>query len=81
MPELPPGLVQVQAAYRQIFDVGNWDAAQSVTASGQSGHPVSRNYADQIPMWLEGAYHKMPWSRASVEKAVRYRLILKGNGR
>ena len=81
MPELPPGLVQVQAAYRQIFEIGNWDASQSVTASGQSGHPVSRNYADQIPMWLEGAYHKMPWSRPAVEKGVRNRLILKGNGR
>ncbi|MDE0139865.1 MAG: penicillin acylase family protein [Caldilineaceae bacterium] len=79
--ELPPGLVQVQAAYRQIFDMGNWDAAQSVTASGQSGHPVSRNYADQIPMWLEGAYHKMPWSRAAVEKTANRRLILKGGGR
>ena len=78
MPELPPGLVQVQASYRQILDVGNWDAAQSVTASGQSGHPVSRNYADQIPMWLEGAYHKMPWSREAVEEAARHRLILKG---
>ena len=81
MPELPPGLVQVQAAYRQIFDIGNWDAAQSVTASGQSGHPVSRNYADQIPMWLEGAYHNMPWSRPAVEKATRHRLLLKGNAR
>ncbi len=81
MPELPPGLVQVQAAYRQIFDIGNWDAAQSVTASGQSGHPVSRNYADQIPMWLEGVYHKMPWSRPAVEKTTRHRLLLKGNGR
>ena len=81
MPELPPGLVQVQAAYRQIFDIGNWDAAQSVTASGQSGHPVSRNYADQIPMWLEGAYHNMPWSRPAVEKATRHRLLLKGDGR
>ena len=78
MPELPPGLVQVQAGYRQILDIGNWDAAQSVTASGQSGHPVSRTYADQIPMWLEGAYHKMPWSRAAVEEAARHRLILKG---
>ena len=81
MPELPPGLVQVQAAYRQIFDIGNWDAAQSVTASGQSGHPVSRNYADQIPMWLEGVYHKMPWSRPAVEKTTRHRLLLKGDGR
>ncbi len=81
MSELPPGLVQVQAAYRQIFDVGNWDAAQSVTASGQSGHPISRNYADQIPMWLEGAYHKMPWSRAAVEKTASRRLLLKSGGR
>ena len=78
MPELPPGLVQVQASYRQILDVGNWDAALSVTASGQSGHPVSRNYADQIPMWLEGAYHKMPWSRPAVEAETRHRLILRG---
>ena len=78
MPELPPGLVQVQASYRQILDVGNWDAALGLTGSGQSGHPVSRNYADQIPMWLEGAYHKMPWSRAAVEEATRHRLTLKG---
>ncbi len=79
--ELPPGLVQVQAAYRQIYDIGNWDAAQSVTASGQSGHPISRNYADQIPMWLEGAYHKMPWSRAAVEKIAPRRLLLKSRAR
>ncbi len=79
MPELPPGLVQVQAAYRQILDIGNWDAALGVTASGQSGHPVSRTYADQIPMWLEGAYHKMPWSRDAVEVVARHRLVLRGS--
>ena len=78
MPELPPGLVQVHAGYRQILDIGNWDAALGVTASGQSGHPVSRNYADQIPMWLEGAYHKMPWSRPAVEAVSLHRLLLRG---
>ena len=76
MPELPPGLVQVIASYRQILQVGSWDIAQGVTASGQSGHPVSRNYADQIPMWLEGDYHKMPWSRPAVEEAAKFRLVL-----
>lgn len=81
MSELPPSLVQVQAAYRQIYDIGDWDAAQSVTASGQSGHPISRNYADQIPMWLEGAYHKMPWTRAAVEETASRRLILKSGAR
>ena len=75
-PGLPPGLTQVVASYRQIIEVGNWDVSQSVTSNGQSGHPVSRNYTDQIPMWLEGAYHKMPWSRAAVEEAAAFRLVL-----
>ncbi len=80
VPELPPGLAQVVASYRQIIEVGNWDVAQSVTTNGQSGHPVSRNYADQIPMWLEGAYHKMPWSRPAVEEATEFRLVLQASG-
>lgn len=79
-PELPPGLAQVVASYRQIFDVGHWDAAQSVITSGQSGHPVSRTYTDQIPMWLEGTYHKMPWTRQAVEEAGQHRLQLLPRG-
>lgn len=75
-PELPPGLAQIVASYRQIFDVGDWDAARTITTSGQSGHPLSRNYADQMPMWLEGNYHPMPWSRAAVEKIAERRLHL-----
>lgn len=74
--ELPPGLVQIVASYRQIFDVGEWDAARAITTSGQSGHPLSRNYADQIPMWLEGVYHPMPWTRKAVEDAAIHRLRL-----
>ena len=75
-PQLPLGLVQVTASYRQIYDVGVWDHAKSVTTSGQSGHPMSDNYADQIPMWLEGVYHAMPWNRAEVVAAARNRLEL-----
>jgi penicillin amidase len=75
-PKLPLGLVQVTASYRQIYDVGVWDHAQTVTTSGQSGHPMSANYADQIPMWLEGVYHPMPWSRSAVQDAARNRIEL-----
>ena len=75
-PELPPGLVQIVASYRQIYEVGAWDDARTVTTSGQSGHPFSRNYADQIPMWLEGVYHPMPWSRPAVEEIATHRLTL-----
>jgi penicillin amidase len=74
---LPPGLVQTIPVYRQIFEVGAWDRAQSVLAGGQSGHPFSRQYDDQIMMWREGVYHLMPWSREAVEKVAVYRLELK----
>jgi acyl-homoserine lactone acylase PvdQ len=73
---LPPGLVQTIPVYRQIVEVGAWDRAQSVVAGGQSGHALSRLYDDQIVMWREGVYHRNPWSRPEVEKAVAYRLQL-----
>jgi penicillin amidase len=75
-PQLPLGLVQVTASYRQIYDVGVWDAAKCVTTSGQSGHPMSPHYADQITMWREGVYHVMPWSREAVRTAARNRIEL-----
>jgi len=73
---LPPGLVQTIPVYRQVLEVGAWDRAQSVIAGGQSGHPLSRLYDDQVMMWREGVYHLMPWSRPAVEKAMLYRLLL-----
>jgi penicillin amidase len=74
---LPPDLVQVAASYRQIFEVGVWDRAQSVTNVGQSGHPLSRHYDDQIVLWREGVYHAMPWSEEAVRKATAFQLRLR----
>ncbi|MBW7882394.1 MAG: penicillin acylase family protein, partial [Caldilineaceae bacterium] len=74
--KLPPGLVQVIPAYRQIYEVGSWDRGESVLAGGQSGHALSRLYDDQIVMWREGVYHPTPWSREAVEKATVYQLAL-----
>jgi penicillin amidase len=73
---LPPGLVQTIPVYRQIYEVGSWDRAESVLAGGQAGHALSRLYDDQIMMWREGAYHVMPWSWEAVEKVTEYRLVL-----
>jgi penicillin amidase len=75
-PQLTPGLVQVLPGYRQIITLGAWDDAHSVTATGQSGHPLSDHYDDQITMWREGVYHPMPWSRVAVESAAHYRMTL-----
>ncbi len=55
------------ASWRQILDLGDWDASLGVHAPGQSGHPASKHYDDLIPLWRKGEYHPLPWSRARVE--------------
>ncbi len=71
---VPPGLVQMLPAYRQILEVGVWDRGESVMAGGQSGHALSRLFDDQVTMWREGVYRPMAWSREAVEKAAVNRL-------
>ncbi len=44
------------ANYRLISDLGE-DGMWAVEAQGQSGHPGSEHYCDQLPEWLEGRYH------------------------
>lgn len=75
-PQIPLGMVQVIPTYRQIIEVGAWDRMASITATGQSGHPISNNYDDQVVMWREGVYHVMPWQRAAVEKIVVNKLLI-----
>ncbi|RIK45093.1 MAG: penicillin acylase family protein [Chloroflexi bacterium] len=79
--QVPLGLVQVAANYRQIFEVGVWDRGASVTNVGQSGHPLSQHYDDQIILWREGAYHAIPWSEEAVHKATHYKMTLRPAGR
>jgi len=74
---LPLGLVRVVPSYRQIVEVGAWDRMQSVTATGQSGHPLLSHYDDQMVMWREGVYHLTPWRRDLIEKAATARLLLR----
>ena len=63
-------------SYRQIIDVGAWDACQSVHPTGQSGHPASPHYADFLPEWRAVRYHPMPWSRERIKEHAAATLIL-----
>ncbi len=74
------GLIFVAPAYRAVMEVGNWDSMESVIATGQSGHPVSRMYDDQMSMWREGAYHAMPFSPEAVDEMTRFVLRLEPEG-
>ena len=44
------------ANYRLISDLGE-NGMWAVESQGQSGHPGSEHYCDQLTEWLEGRYH------------------------
>jgi penicillin amidase len=71
-----PFAVTESASYRQVLDVGSWDESLAVITTGQSGHPMSPHYDDQIPLWHEGRLRPAPFSRAAVERARAHRLLL-----
>ena len=64
------------ASYRQILDVGAWDASIGINTTGQSGHARSPHYFDQNRLWRAGEYRPLPFTRTAVEAATVSRLEL-----
>ena len=54
---------------RQIFDLSDPNNTRAVTPPGQSGQLYHKNHADQVPLWLAGAYRKVPMDRGLIERA------------
>ena len=71
-----PAIVVSHPSMRMIVDMSDFEANQSVIPTGQSGHPYHLHYDDQMPLWLNGQYHTMLWSRDVVEAAAVDTLIL-----
>jgi penicillin amidase len=42
------------AGYRGIYDLSDPSQSRFIIATGQSAHPLSRHYADQLPLWRKG---------------------------
>ena len=68
--------VRSGASYRQVIDVGNWDAATMTNAPGQSGDPRSPYYANLLKGWAEEAAFPLLFSREKVlaHKAITIQL-------
>jgi penicillin amidase len=64
------------ATYRHLFDLADWDRGLATSAPGQSGQPGSPHYADLLPLWAEGRYFPLAYSRQKVEEVTRHRLRL-----
>ena len=64
------------ASYRQIRDIGMWDASLGVNTTGQSGHPRSPHYFDQNTLWRHVEYRPLAFTRGAVDAATVSRLAL-----
>ncbi|MCA9873288.1 MAG: penicillin acylase family protein [Anaerolineales bacterium] len=71
-----PAAIDWHPSMRMIVDLSNLNASQVVLPTGQSGHPYSPHYDDQILLYLNGQYHTMLWSRTAVEAAAQDTLTL-----
>ena len=69
------------ANYRLISDLGE-DGMWAVESQGQSGHPGSAHYCDQLTEWIEGRYHFLAFEPegASENAATVFTLEPDGDG-
>jgi penicillin amidase len=64
------------ASFRQILDFANWDRSVAINVPGQSGQPASPHYADLLPLWKDGRYFPLLFSRPRIEEVSTEKLLL-----
>ncbi len=64
------------ASWRQILDVGNWDAAIAMSNPGQSGDPDSPFYRNLWDPWRNCEAFPLLYSRDKIEPETRIRIQL-----
>jgi penicillin amidase len=64
-------------SFRVIIDTGDWDHAVATNMPGQSGVPDEPHYRDLGPLWANGRYFPLFYSREKVESVREQTLRLK----
>ena len=64
------------ASWRQVLDVGNWDAALAMSNPGQSGDPDSPFYRNLWDPWRNCEAFPLLYSRDRIEEATKLRIEL-----
>jgi penicillin amidase len=65
------------ASYRIVVDFADLDNSTATSVPGQSGQPGSPFYGNLLPLWSEGRYFPLVYSRAAVERETAHVLWLK----
>lgn len=69
--------IMVGASARLVMDVGQWDNSRCINSPGQSGDPRSPHYGDLAPVWAQGGYVPLLYSRAAVDAATEKLIALR----
>ena len=64
-------------SYRLIADLSDWSNSMSGITTGQSGHPFSKYYDNQLEDWRFVTPHPMLWERDDVLANAAHTLVLK----
>ena len=62
---------------RYMFDVADWDNSKWIVPLGSSGHPGSKNYADQGYLWKDDKVIKMQYSWDVISKNYQLQILKK----
>jgi penicillin G amidase len=62
--------------FRFIADLSNWNQSLGMLVPGQSGHPASTHYDDNIAGFFKGEYHPMLFDREQVMTGTTSKLML-----
>lgn len=68
------------AGYRGVYDFADPDSSVFITATGQSGHPLSRHYDDLGVLWRRGEYIPMSLDPALARAAAAGVMVLTPEG-
>ena len=66
------------ASHRNIYTAGNWDKSLTIMPTGNSGIPKSKYYDDQTGLYLRNIYHADYFSKDSVVKYAKFRMVFTG---
>ena len=61
---------------RHVSDLSDPDANWFVLLGGQDGRPDSAAFLDQVPLWREGRYIRMPLTDAAIRERFPHHVIL-----
>ncbi|MFI5959999.1 penicillin acylase family protein [Cryptosporangium sp. NPDC051539] len=57
---------------RMVVDLADLDRSRWVNLTGESGHPFSDHYADQVELWQNGGTTPMRWRPETIRSEARY---------